>query len=210
MRINTSRFAAHYFIDPHLGEFAERYPDVRLDIVIDDGLGNIIGEGCDAGIRLRESVVGSMIAVPISPPMELAVVGSPRYFAHLPPPNAPADLDRHNCVGFRTGSGSVYRWEFTDPSDGREFSIEPRGNLLTGSDDMMVSAALQGVGLVMHMELALRPHLVSGALMRVLDRWSAPFPGFDLYIPSRELMPAKLRALVDFLVEKRGYAKLGE
>lgn len=204
IRVNTSRLAAHYFIEPHLGEFAGRFPEVRLDLVIDDGLGDIVGEGCDAGIRLRESVAESMVAIPISSPMRLAVVGSPHYFARCRMPETPADLDEHNCVAFRPSGGSnLYRWEFTDPIDGREFSVEPRGSLVTASDDMMISAALQGVGLIMHMELAVEPYLASGALVRVLDRWCTLFDGFYLYLPSREQMPRKLRAFVDFLVEKR-------
>lgn len=204
VRINSSGFAARQLIEPHLGEFARRFPLVQLEIVIDDGLGDIIGEGCDAGIRLRESVVESMIAIPVSPPMEMAVVGSPAYLAACPPPESPHQLDRHNCVGFRPGNGAgLYRWEFTDPASGESVTIDPRGTLVVGDDAMMIGAALQGAGLVMHMELAVREHLASGALVRVLARWCPPFEGFDLYLPSRAHMPAKLRALVDFLVGKR-------
>ncbi len=208
LRINTSRVAARYFLEPHLGEFSRRYPSVHLEIVIDDGLGDIIGEGCDAGIRLRESVVDSMVAVPIGPPMSMAVVGSPAYFAANSLPETPGDLDRHRCVGYRLSqSGGLYRWDFTDPASGHQFAVEPKGPFVTNSDDMMVSAALQGMGLVMHMEIVVREHIASGALIRVLDRWCPPFDGFDLYLPSRDQMPAKLRALVDFLVEKREAAK---
>ena len=204
LRINTSGFAARYFLEPHLGEFRRRYPLVNLEIIIDDGLGNIIGEGCDAGIRLRESVNDSMIAIPISPPMAMAVVGSPAFFAGRPPPQAPSELEQFNCVGFRPSrGGGLYHWDFVDPATGRPFEIAPQGSLITNSDEMMISAALQGVGLVMHMEIALREPIARGALLRVLEAWCPPFDGFDLYLPSREQMPAKLRALVDFLVEKR-------
>jgi DNA-binding transcriptional LysR family regulator len=204
LRINTSGFAARYFLEPHLGEFRRRYPLVNLEIIIDDGLGNIIGEGCDAGIRLRESVNDSMIAIPISPPMAMAVVGSPAFFAGRPPPQAPSELEQFNCVGFRPSrGGGLYHWDFVDPATGRPFEIAPQGSLIINSDEMMISAALQGVGLVMHMEIALREPIARGALLRVLETWCPPFDGFDLYLPSREQMPAKLRALVDFLVEKR-------
>ena len=204
LRINTSGFAARYFLEPHLGEFRRRYPLVNLEIIIDDGLGNIIGEGCDAGIRLRESVNDSMIAIPISPPMAMAVVGSPAFFAGRPPPQAPSELEQFNCVGFRPSrGGGLYHWDFVDPATGRSFEIAPQGSLITNSDEMMISAAMQGVGLVMHMEIALREPIARGALLRVLETWCPPFDGFDLYLPSREQMPAKLRALVDFLVEKR-------
>lgn len=204
VRINTSRIAADHFLKPHLGEFSHRYPQVRLEIIIDDGFGDIIGEGCDAGIRLRESVVGSMIAVPISPPISLAVVASPAYFANCPAPHTPHDLGRHNCLRFRHGrNGTVSPWEFSDPVDESSFIVEPSGNFLTNGDEVMLGAALQGVGLVMHMDFAVQEHVDRGSLVRVLQDWCPPFDGFDLYLPSREQMPGRLRALVDFLVEKR-------
>lgn len=203
IRISTSRLAAHQFIEPHLGEFHRRYPKVRLELVIDDGLGDIIREGCDAGVRLREAVADSMIAVPISPPMRLVVVGSPAYLAAHPAPQTPHDLAQHDCVGFRPGQGAIMGWEFTDPATGQEFAIEPHGAFVTNADETMVSAGLQGLGLVMHMDRVVRDHVARGALVRVLEVWSQPFDGFDLYLPSREQMAPKLRALVDFLVEKR-------
>lgn len=203
LRINTSRVAARHFLEPHLGEFHRRYPEVRLEIVIDDGLGDIIREGCDAGIRLHEAVGETMIAVPIGPPASMAVVASPAYFAARPPPATPADLEAHDCVGFRPSGGGLYRWEFTDPAERRDFSIEPRSVLITNHDEVMVGAALQGVGLIMHMDLVVREHIAGGALIRVLEDWCPPFDGFCLYLPSRAQMAPKLRALVDFLAEKR-------
>lgn len=205
VRINTSRLAARLFVEPHVGEFRRRFPDVRLEIVIDEGFGDIVREGCDAGIRLRERVVESMIAVPISAPMRMAVVASPTYLATRSAPETPFDLVRHDCIGYRPrDGGGLYRWDFTDPADGHAFTIEPVGGYVTGDDEAMVSAALQGAGLAMHMEVAVARPLATGALVRVLDDWCPPFDGFDLYLPSRDHMPAKLRALVDFLVEKRG------
>lgn len=204
IRVNVSRIVSHYFIEPHLGEFARQYPSVRLEIVIDDGLGDIIREGCDAGIRLRESVGESMIATPITPVVSMAVVGSPAYFAANPAPETPDDLLKHNCVGYRqSSSGGTYRWDFTDPNGGRELNVEPHGTFVTNSDDVMLSAAIQGVGLVMHMDFAVRAHIANGSLIQVLNSWCPPFDGFYLYVPSREQMPIKLRALVDFLSKKR-------
>lgn len=204
VRINVPRIVLPQFIEPHLGEFARRYPMIRLEIVVDDGLGDIVRAGCDAGIRLLEVVPDSMIAVPITPPVSMAVVSSPSYFAANPPPVDPTDLERHDCVGYRqTASGAVYKWEFNDPSDGHEIAIEPRGRFVTNSDDLMTSAALQGAGLVMHMDFAVSEHMASGRLVRVLESWCPPFDGFQLYIPTRDQMPPKLRALVDFLAEKR-------
>nr|WP_314431541.1 LysR family transcriptional regulator [uncultured Brevundimonas sp.] len=204
IRISTSRLAARQFIEPHLGEFHRRYPKVRLELVIDDGLGDIIREGCDAGVRLREAVADSMIAVPISPPMRLVVVGSPTYLAVRPAPQTPHDLDSHECVAFRPGvQGPIMKWEFCDPETGRDFTIEPPTAFITNADETMLSAGLQGLGLVQHMECVVREHVAVGALIPVLDAWCPPFDGFDLYLPSREQMAPKMRALVDFLVEKR-------
>ncbi|MBB3389722.1 DNA-binding transcriptional LysR family regulator [Rhizobium sp. BK275] len=204
IRINSSRLAASHFLEPHLGEFARRYPLVKLEIVVDDGFGDIVREGCDGGVRLRESVVDSMIAVPISPPIRMAVVASPAYLATYPPPETPFDLERHNCLGLRHGNSNIVSaWEFTDPSDGREFTFEPTGSFVTNGDDIMLSAAIQGVGLIMHMDFAVRDHVARGTLVRVLETWCQPFDGFDLYLPTRDQMAAKIRALIDFLVEKR-------
>jgi DNA-binding transcriptional LysR family regulator len=204
VRISTSRLAAHQYLEPHLGEFRRRYPKVRLELLIDDGLGDIIRAGCDAGVRLREAVPDSMIAVPISPPMRLVVVGAPAYLAAHPAPETPRDLALHEGVAFRPGvQGPIMKWEFTDPATGRDFTMEPPPAFVTNADETMLSAGLQGLGLIQHMDCAVREHIATGALVQVLDAWCPPFDGFDLYLPSRDQMAPKLRALVDFLVEKR-------
>jgi len=204
LRVNTSRIGAKLLLEPHLGEFLARFPHLQLELVMDDGLSNIVAEGCDAGIRFGESLAEHMMAVPITPRLEMAVVGSPAYLARHGVPQAPADLSRHDCVRYRqTSSGAIFRWEFADPeAQGRAFTWEPSGRITT-NDDGMIRAALQGAGLVQHLELALRPHLAAGHLVRVLAPWCQPFPGFYLYAPTREHMPAKVRVLIDFLVEKR-------
>lgn len=210
IRVSSSRLAASHFLEPHLGEFQRRYPLIRLEVVVDDGFGDIIREGCDAGIRLRESVVDSMIAVPISPPISMAVVASPGYLATVSAPATPFDLERHNCLRMRHGnSPALSPWEFTDPGDNREFTIEPGGSFVTNGDDIILSAALQGVGLVMHMDFAVRRHIATGKLVRVLEEWCPPFDGFDLYLPTRDQMSVKLRVLIDFLTEKRRAASAG-
>ncbi|MGH8435563.1 MAG: LysR family transcriptional regulator [Pseudomonas sp.] len=205
LRVNTSRIAAKKLVEPHLAEFLGRHPQLKLEVVMDDGLANIVAAGCDAGIRLGESLAEHMVAVPITPVLEMAVVGSPGYFERHGKPATPADLVQHNCLCYRhTSSGAIYRWEFASPDvEGHTFVVEPHGSLTTNDDDGMIRAALQGVGLVQHMDLAVREHLGDGTLVRVLQRWCKPFPGFYLYVPSREQMPAKVRALMDFLVEKR-------
>ena len=203
IRIDSSHFAAHQFIEPHLAEFYQRYPKIRLEMVLSDNFSDIIGEGCDAGIRLRDAVRDTMIAVPISPPLSMAVVAAPSYFRANPPPETPFDLERHNCIRFRAGFGAVTPWEFTDPVNGEDFVTDPAGSFLSNSDSMMLNAALQGVGMIMHIDSAVAGHIASGALVRVLEPWCPPFDGFNLYLPTTSQLAPKLRALVDFFSEKR-------
>ncbi|WP_230960411.1 LysR substrate-binding domain-containing protein [Burkholderia pseudomultivorans] len=133
------------------------------------------------------------------------MAGSPDYFARHGTPATPADLIGHNCLCYRhTTSGAIYRWEFTSSEvEGHAFEVEPQGSMVTNDDNGMIRAALQGIGLIQHQDIALREHLDAGTLVRVLAPWCKPFPGYYLYTPSHEQMPAKVRALMDFLVEKR-------
>ncbi|MGU3628884.1 LysR family transcriptional regulator [Comamonas sp. C24C] len=205
IRMNSSRVAARLLIEPHMGEFLARYPKLRLELVMDDGFSNIVAEGLDAGIRLGESLDEHMVAVPITPPLEMAIVGSPEYFERYGVPETPADLMKHNCLAYRfTSSGTIDRWSFTSPDEEKRTVVfEPQGNAVFNDDDSMLRGALQGVGLVQHIDLCVRQHLADGSLVRVLAAWCPPFPGFYLYVPSRSQMPAKTRALMDFLVEQR-------
>lgn len=207
LRVNTSRIAARTFVEPHLAEFFMRFPQLKLELVMNDGFSNIIADGCDAGIRMGESLASHVVAVPISPMLEMAVVASPEYFARHGVPKTPADLERHHCVSYRhTSSGAIFRWEFTSPGgDGHNFEVEPQGRLVTNDDESMTRAALQGAGLVQHVDIAVSQHLSDGSLIRVLRDWCRPFAGFYLYVPSREQMPSKVRAFMDFFVEKRDH-----
>ncbi len=205
IRMNSSRVAARLLIEPHMGKFLARYPKLRLELVMDDGFSNIVAQGLDAGIRLGESLDEHMVAVPITPPLEMAIVGSPEYFERYGMPETPADLMKHNCLAYRfTSSGTIDRWSFTSPDEEKRTVVfEPQGNAVFNDDDSMLHGAVQGVGLVQHIDLCVRRHLADGSLVRVLDAWCPPFPGFYLYVPSRSQMPAKTRALMDFLVEQR-------
>ena len=206
IRINTSRVAARTLVEPHLVEFLALYPQLTVELVLDDGLSNIVADGVDAGIRRGESVAEHMVAVPISPPLHFAVVGSPAYFERHAAPQRPEDLTQHNCVRYRfASSAALLNWSFTDPRKKREFAVEPQGNCIVNDDQSMLNAALNGVGLVQHLDLAVQRHVADGSLVRVLDKWCPPMAGFYLYIPTREQMPRKLRALMDFLVGKRGH-----
>lgn len=205
IRINTSRIAARLLLEPAMGAFLARYPKLRLELVMNDGFSNIVAEGLDAGIRLGESLDQHMVAVPVTPMLEMAIVGSPAYFERHGIPEEPADLVRHNCLAYRfTSSGTIDRWSFTPPGEAdHSFVFEPQGNAVFNDDDSMLHAALQGVGLVQHIDLRVRHHLADGSLVRVLRPWCKPFPGFYLYVPSRAQMPSKMRALMDFLIEQR-------
>ncbi|MBV8622479.1 MAG: LysR family transcriptional regulator [Herbaspirillum sp.] len=205
IRMNSSRIAARLLVEPHMATFLARYPKLRLELVMDDGFSNIVADGLDAGIRLGESLDEHMVAVPITPPLEMAIVGSPGYFKHHGVPQTPADLMQHNCLAYRfTSSGTIDRWSFTSPdTEKRTVVLDPKGNAVFNDDDSMLRAALQGVGLVQHINLCVRQHLAEGTLVRVLAPWCPPFPGFYLYVPSRAQMPAKTRVLMDFLIERR-------
>lgn len=205
LRINTSRVAARMLLEPHLDEFLARCPKLRVELVIADGFSNIVAEGCDAGIRLGQSLAEHVVAVPITPMLDMAVVGAPSYFDRHGIPESPADLVRHDCLRYRqTSSGAIFRWEFYTPGmAGGDFVVEPTGSLVTNDDECMIRTALRGLGLMQHMTLAIQEHLQTGQLVRVLQAWCTPFPGFYLYVPSRAQMPAKTRALREFLVEKR-------
>jgi DNA-binding transcriptional LysR family regulator len=205
IRLSVSRVASRSLIEPHMAEFLARYPKLRLELVIDDGFSNIVAARLDAGIRLGESLQEHMVAVSITPPLEMAIVGSPEYLDHHGVPETPSDLMKHNCLSYRfTSSGTIDHWSFTTPDhEARTVVYEPQGNAIFNDDETMLRAALQGVGLMQHFDLRVRAHLQDGTLVRVLRPWCQPFPGFYLYVPSRAQMPAKTRALVDFLVEQR-------
>ncbi|MCZ0749018.1 LysR family transcriptional regulator [Vibrio parahaemolyticus] len=205
IRISVSRTAARLLIEPHLGEFLSRYPKIRLELLMDDGLTNIVAEGMDAGIRLGVSLDEHMVAIPITPNLTNAIVGSPDYFKRYGKPETPNDLVHHNCLAYRfTSSGTLDHWSLTSPDvDKHTVIFEPKGNAVFNDDYSMLQAAIQGVGLIKHIDLWVLKYLEEGKLERVFVDWCKPFPGFYLYIPSRENMPKKIRVLMDFLIEKR-------
>ncbi|EKA7370930.1 LysR family transcriptional regulator [Vibrio parahaemolyticus] len=205
IRISVSRTAARLLIEPHLGEFLSRYPKIRLELIMDDGLTNIVAEGMDAGIRLGVSLDEHMVAIPITPNLTNVIVGSPDYFKRYGKPETPNDLEHHNCLAYRfTSSGTLDHWSLTSPDvDKHTVIFEPKGNAVFNDDYSMLQAAIQGVGLIKHIDLWVLKYLKEGKLERVFVDWCKPFPGFYLYIPSRENMPKKIRVLMDFLIEKR-------
>ncbi|KUM52597.1 LysR family transcriptional regulator [Rheinheimera sp. EpRS3] len=205
IRINTSRLAAKALIEPHLADFCKCYPKIKLELTIDDGLSNIIADGYDIGIRLGQSLAEHVVAVPVSPEVSMVVVGSAAYFEQHGIPKTPAELNQHNCINYRfPGSGAIREWDFNEPGKkGRYFTQSVSGSITTNNAQSMTQATLQGIGLSQHLDIAIQKYLVDGSLVKVLCDWTYRHAGFYLYTPSREYMPSKIRALLDFLIEKR-------
>jgi DNA-binding transcriptional LysR family regulator len=198
LRINTSVGAAHQAM-PVFVAFLQRYPDMKLDIVTEGRLIDIVVEGFDAGIRLLETVPQDMIAVPFGERQRFAVVGSPAYFSKHKPPRTPADLAAHRCIRSRMPSGSIYQWEFE--RHGQTVRIDGDGTLTLDEPGMMLAAARAGLGLAYLTEWNVRADLVAGTLVRVLEEWTPPLDGLCLYYPGRRHVPAGLRALIDMIRE---------
>ena len=198
LRLSVPRSVAASLILPLFPRFSERYPDIVLELAADNGFVDIVKEGFDTGVRLGESVAPGMVAVRITPDMSRAVVGAPAYFARHPPPQTPNDLRAHNCIGYRKiSSGELHRWAFA--KDGETLNIAVRGNLILDDAGLMLDAAADGAGLAYTADRYAAPYLADGRLLRVLDDWCPPFPGFYLYYPGRRQISAALRALIETL-----------
>jgi DNA-binding transcriptional LysR family regulator len=202
LRINTLSMAAKKVIAPRLGRFANAHPDVVLDIVVDDGLSDIAGEGFDAGIRVGGRLQKDMVAVRLTPDIELLAVASPDYLARHGEPRTPADLGHHACINWRfPGSGKVAGWEFRKKGKVVEFLGE--GTVIGNHQDIVVPAALQGLGIFYaYNDEGIADALQDGRLRRVLSDWSPTVPGLYLYYSSRRYMLPALRAFIDCLLDR--------
>jgi DNA-binding transcriptional LysR family regulator len=201
LRINAPRIAAELVVAPMLAGFTAAYPDVTLELVVEDALVDIVAGGYDAGIRLGALVARDMIAVPVSGPLRTHAVATPAYLARAGRPRHPRDLLAHRCIVIRMPRGERYRWEFE--RDGKTLEIPVEGPVVTNNTSICLRAALDGVGIAFLFDLDLEPHLASGALEIVLESWSPPFPGLYLYYPSRRQAPPALRAFVAALGSPR-------
>jgi len=202
LRINTLSMAAKRLIAPRLGRFARAHPDVVLDIVIDDTLSDIAGEGFDAGIRVGNRLQKDMVAVRMTPDVELLAVASPEYLARHGEPRTPADLSRHACINWRfPGSGRIAGWEFRKKGKTVEFFGE--GSVISNHQDIIVPAALQGLGILYaYNDDDIAEALHDGRLRRVLADWSPTVPGLYLYYSSRRHMLPGLRAFIDCMLDR--------
>src|SRR5437762_3562509 len=184
IRIAATEYAADAILLPKLAKLLRDYPDIKVEIVIDYGLTDIVAQRFDAGVRSGEQVASGMIAVRIAPDMRMAVVGLPSYFKNRPEPKKPQDLIGHNCIALRLPThGGLYAWEFE--KGGRELKVRVEGQLIFNTTAQMLNAALAGLGLAYVPEDLAQPHMAQGRLKRVLDDWCPPFPGYHLYYPSR-------------------------
>jgi DNA-binding transcriptional LysR family regulator len=197
VRLLAPRLAVKTVLAGTIGRFVRDYPDITLEVTTDDSRMDIVAGGFDAGIHFGEYIEKDMIAVRVSPDQRPAIVGSPSYFESHARPRSPRDLIRHRCINFRHGSAGVYRWEF---EKGRKsLSVAVNGPLIVDDLELVISAALDGVGLAYMSEEHGAEHLASGALLKVLEDWCQPYPGFFLYYPSRRNQPAALAALINTL-----------
>jgi DNA-binding transcriptional LysR family regulator len=183
---------------PKLAKLLRAYPDIKLDIVIENGLTDIAAERFDAGVRLGEQVAKDMIAVRIGPDVRFAVVGAKSYFAKRRPPATPQELTGHTCINLRLPThGGLWAWDFE--RDGRELKVRVEGQIILNGIFQVLDAAVDGFGLAYVPQDLAEPHLKSGRLMRVLDEWCPPWPGYHLYYPSRRQTSPAFGLVVDSL-----------
>ena len=198
IRITATDYAADTILLPKLAKFLPEYPDIKVEIIIDYGLTDIVAQRYDAGVRAGEQVAKDMIAVRIGPDIRMAVVGAPSYFAKRSPPKKPQDLTEDNCINLRLPTyGGLYAWEF-EKGDG-ELRVRVDGQLVLNSTTEMLKAALAGFGLAYVPHDVAQPHIAEGRLKHVLEDWCPPYTGYHLYYASRRQSSPAFALLVDAL-----------
>jgi DNA-binding transcriptional LysR family regulator len=198
LRINATPMAAMAVIAPVWGRFLSTYPDVQLEVEVDEAPVDIVAKGLDAGIGPRDRAAADMVAVRVTGPLKVAIVGAPGYFARRRPPRTPEDLARHSCIQFRRPtSGTVFDWPFK--RDGKSRKISVKGQVTVNSPDLAVRAAVDGLGIAYTIEGLAELSLRSGQLIRVLEDWSPCIEGLFLYYHGQRQLPAALRALIDMV-----------
>ncbi|MGF6285574.1 DNA-binding transcriptional LysR family regulator [Pseudomonas silensiensis] len=210
LRLTAPRLSGALLMEPLIPLFLEAYPQVTLDISLDDATVDLMAGGFDAGIRLGESIEKDMIAVRLTPDLQWSVVGSPAYFAKAGKPVVPEDLTRHQCIGFRfSTSGSAHRWEFR--REDRDFTVGVEGGVIVNDRRLLVAAALSGSGLAYACDLEIADELADGRLERVLQPFVPLSSALYLYFPSRTQTQPKLRAFIDlatrWIAEKGGLGR---
>jgi DNA-binding transcriptional LysR family regulator len=202
IRITATDYATDTILWPRLTKFLRAYPDIKVEIITDYGLTDIVSERYDAGVRAGGQVAKDMIAVRIGPDLRMAAVASPGYFKKRPEPKRPQDLIGHNCINLRLPThGGLYAWEFEKA--GRELRVRVDRQLTFNGTWQMLNAALDGFGIAYVPEDVVQPHLTKRRLKRVLEEWCQPYPGYHLYYPSRRQTSAAFGLLVEALRYRR-------
>jgi DNA-binding transcriptional LysR family regulator len=198
IRINSSEHAAETLLWPKLAQFLPHYPDIKVEIWADYTLADIVAERFDAGVRLGEQVAKDMVAVRIGPEERFVVVGAPAYLAGRELPRHPQDLLAHCCINLRLPTlGGLYAWEFE--KDGHELKVRVDGQLVFNALPPILKAVLASFGLAFLPEELVRPHIVAGRLVAMLEDWTPPFPGYHLYYPSRRQQSQAFALLIEAL-----------
>src|ERR1700752_3992778 len=204
LRLYVTHLAGSAVIAPVWERFLSSFPDVQLEVHTAEAPADIVAKGFDAGIGPRDWAAADMIAVRVTGPMRVAVVGAPAYFARRRPPRMPDDLVRHSCVQYRRAAGAVYEWPFERDGKSRQISLD--GRVMVNDMDLAVRAAVDGLGIADTIEALADPFLRSGQFLRVLEDWSPFSDGLFLYYPGHRQVPVALRALIDMLRSARGSA----
>ena len=199
IRLNVVADAATLLLSPVMPVFADRYPDVELDIVASNRMVDVIDAGFDAGIRHGGTVPEDMVAQRLSTDLRWVVAAAPAYLERFGTPAIPDDLAQHRCIGVRLGDDRIYHWEFEGP-DG-EFELPIASRITANDGRTMLAMALAGTGLVYGVEPLFAPHVAAGALSVVLEAWATTGPGYEIYYSSRRHVPSALRALIDLIRE---------
>jgi len=198
VRITCGGHILHHTLLPKLMPLLHEYPDIAIEFDVSYGLRDIVADRFDAGVRLGEQVDKDMIAMPIGPKLRMAAVAAPKYFAANPPPKTPQDLTKHRCINMRFPTqGGLYAWEFE--RRGRQLNVRVEGPLTFNTSPPMVAAALDGLGIAFLPEDEFAPHIEKGRLVRVLEDWCPPFPGYHLYYPSRRQSSPAFSLVVEAL-----------
>ena len=198
IRITAGEHSAESILWPALARLLPDYPDIAVEIMVDYGLTDIVAERYDAGVRLGEQLAKDMIAIKIGPEMRMAVVGAPSYFRQHPWPEVPQDLTAHNCIQIRMPThGNILQWEFE--KDGHELNVRVEGQMVFNNIAMRLDAVRRGLGLAYMPDDLVAEDLAKGSLIRVLEDWCAPFPGYHLYYPNRRHASLAFQLVVDAL-----------
>lgn len=198
IRLTAGEHPAVSILQPALAQFLPHFPDIKVELIVDYGLADIVAQGFDAGVRLGEQLEKDMVAVRIGPEMRMAVVASPAYFSRHPIPRTAEDLTNHNCINSRLPTyGTIFQWGLE--KDGHQVKLRSDGQLVLNTLGLRIAAALDGLGIAYLPEDQILTHVAEDRLVRVLEDWCQPFPGYHLYYPSRKHPSAAFSLLLDRL-----------